>query len=234
MNQFQTDDELAVFNEQRKDKKRNLIMVVIVFLAMTGMIILDIVSKWRSARKHQRNLFPKKTDYQLVFDLSSLICVFLSATGNIHLETYFPFYIEYYTLMALHTQLAQTALGLQRRYHRLNLAIRNIFSLSKFPVQKNVYHLNLTYHVLKTEKLLETASSVKNQKSAKEPVKLTVTAETNAEAHLPGTNNNEITKPAVKLATLSRAPQDENHVAPIFITGKYSATLSTTTFGTNF
>lgn len=54
------------------------------------------------------------------------------AVSDIHLETYAPFYVLYYILMALHLQLAQTAFGIQRRYHRLNLAIRNIFSLSKW------------------------------------------------------------------------------------------------------
>lgn len=36
-----------------KDKKRNLFMVAMVFLTMTGMIALDVISKWRSARKFQ-------------------------------------------------------------------------------------------------------------------------------------------------------------------------------------
>lgn len=86
----------------------------------------------------------------------------------------------------------------------------------------------------KTEKILESASNAKNQKSAKEPTKISVTAETKSEAHLPGSNNSEIMKPATKLVTLSHAPQEENNVAPIFITGKYSASLSTTTFGAHF
>lgn len=47
----QADDELALFNEQMKDKKRNLFMLIIVYLAMTGMILLDAVSKYRSAQK---------------------------------------------------------------------------------------------------------------------------------------------------------------------------------------
>lgn len=54
-----------------------------------------------------------------------------AATEDIHIETYFPFYLQYYILMALHIQFAQAALGIQRRYYRLNLAIQNIFSLSK-------------------------------------------------------------------------------------------------------
>lgn len=63
---------------------------------------------------------------------SKFYCIFFSpATEDMHIETYFPFYLEYYILMALHIQFAQTALGIQRRYYRLNLAIRNIFSLSK-------------------------------------------------------------------------------------------------------
>lgn len=36
-----------------KDRRRNLFMVAMVFLTMTGMIALDVISKWRSARKFQ-------------------------------------------------------------------------------------------------------------------------------------------------------------------------------------
>lgn len=50
---MQADEELAIFNEQRRDKKRNLIMVLIVFVTMTGMIALDIVSKYRSFARYK-------------------------------------------------------------------------------------------------------------------------------------------------------------------------------------
>lgn len=49
---LQADDELALFNEQLKDKKRNLIMLIVVFFSMTGMILLDIVSRHRSAANY--------------------------------------------------------------------------------------------------------------------------------------------------------------------------------------
>lgn len=40
---------------------------------------------------------------------------------------YIPFYILYYILMALHIQFANTALGLGRRYRRLNNALTKAF-----------------------------------------------------------------------------------------------------------
>lgn len=50
-----------MFNEEKDYRKKNLIMVIIVFTAMAGMIILDIVSKWRNSVKwlnenHKRNV----------------------------------------------------------------------------------------------------------------------------------------------------------------------------------
>lgn len=38
-----------MFNEEKDYRKKNLVMVIIVFSAMAGMIILDIVSKWRNS-----------------------------------------------------------------------------------------------------------------------------------------------------------------------------------------
>lgn len=46
------------------------------------------------------------------------------------MESYVPFYLMYYILMALHIQFAQAAIGITRRYQRLNAAIRNIFAIS--------------------------------------------------------------------------------------------------------
>lgn len=42
-----------MFNDEKKDKKKNLIMVIIVFLTMAGMIVLDVVSKWRNSVKYR-------------------------------------------------------------------------------------------------------------------------------------------------------------------------------------
>ena len=47
---FQIDDELALFNEPKKDKKRNIILVATVFLIMTGMLILDAIAKWGTSK----------------------------------------------------------------------------------------------------------------------------------------------------------------------------------------
>lgn len=58
---FQVDDVLSMFNKQSKDKKRNIILVVSIFLAMTGMVILDVIAKIRNAniykdRQEQRTI----------------------------------------------------------------------------------------------------------------------------------------------------------------------------------
>lgn len=55
--------------------------------------------------------------------------------------------------------------------------------------------------------------------------------EANNENPLPGSNINTPAKPVGKLTTISRATVEENHVAPIFGTGKYSASLSTAAYG---
>lgn len=118
-------------------------MVIIVYFTMTGMIILDIVSKYRSFTKFQdglkkqnkRKIF-KHFPYIQKFELLKTFLLAIVATEDMHILTYFPFYFEYYVLMALHIQFAQTALGVQRRYYRLNLAIRNIFALSNNQICK--------------------------------------------------------------------------------------------------
>lgn len=56
-----------MFNDDlKKDKKRNFIMVAIVFVCMMVMISLDIVFKWRSAAKlgelqkgNRQHFFPR-------------------------------------------------------------------------------------------------------------------------------------------------------------------------------
>lgn len=50
---FQVDDVLSMFNKQSKDKKRNIILVASIFLAMTGMLILDIIAKIRNANTYK-------------------------------------------------------------------------------------------------------------------------------------------------------------------------------------
>lgn len=45
---IQVDDELNMFKEQKSYKKRNTLMAVIVFTVMTLMIILDVISRWRT------------------------------------------------------------------------------------------------------------------------------------------------------------------------------------------
>lgn len=84
-------------------------MVVIIFSTLSTMLILDGISKWQTADKSRT-----------------------SADDAIEIESTVPFYILFYILMALHVQLAQTALGIKRRYQRLNSAISDMFSISEF------------------------------------------------------------------------------------------------------
>lgn len=116
---------------------------------MTAMIILDFISKWRNAKNYKEKLESKgqrkkyDLDFRFPFDhcqykimnsiYESVRLYYFSfkATDDIRMELYLPFYVLYYTLMALHIQFAQAAFGITRRYHRLNLAIRNLFAISK-------------------------------------------------------------------------------------------------------
>lgn len=55
------DDELILSNDELRDKKRNLIMVVCVFLTITAMIVLDFASKWRNSLMYKkRQIFERK------------------------------------------------------------------------------------------------------------------------------------------------------------------------------
>lgn len=126
--QNQADDELVMFNDQKKEKKRNIILVSVVLLTMTMMVILDCIGKWRSADKFRESCnFHKRISIwwgkKLIFGIL--------AEDVIEIESSLPFYLLYYILMALQIQLAQAALGIRRRYLRLNSAIRNMFSMSK-------------------------------------------------------------------------------------------------------
>lgn len=47
----EADKELELFNDQTRDRKRGIIMVSVVYITMTGMIILDIISRNRSTLK---------------------------------------------------------------------------------------------------------------------------------------------------------------------------------------
>lgn len=79
--------------------------------------------------------------------------------------------------------------------------------------------------------MLETSNQLKTNKVDVANIREPTTMKPNDEIPLPGLNINASTKPVTKVTTLSRATQDENHVVPVFGTGKYSATLSTTAFG---
>lgn len=68
--------------------------------------------------------------------------------------------------------------------------------------------------------------------AARPPATIT-TPDMSNEVPLPGSNTQVSANSVVKGTTTSRAPQDENHVAPTFSTGKYSASLATA-FGDDF
>lgn len=63
-------------------------------------------------------------------DLFQLIKSFKHTGSNVC--AYIPFYILYFILMALHAQFAQSALGIGRRYRRLNNALQLAFPIGKF------------------------------------------------------------------------------------------------------
>lgn len=77
---------------------------------------------------------------------------------------------------------------------------------------------------------------MKTNKIDVQNAKQSTVVETNSEPPLPGSNINNIhkpvhTRPTVNVTTVSRANTEENVVAPIFGTGKFSAALSTNAFG---
>ncbi|KAJ6636371.1 Gustatory receptor for sugar taste 43a, partial [Pseudolycoriella hygida] len=87
-------------------------MMVSTFIVITVMLVLDLASRYTSTKK-KVNAEEERTREQLTYG-------------------YIPFYVLYYILMALHVQFANTALGLGRRYRRLNNALRQAFPIETF------------------------------------------------------------------------------------------------------
>lgn len=126
------DKELSLLNDEARDKKKGIILLLIVFSWMTVMIILDIVSRTRSITKMKvQNNKSKigRRGLRRLQRLNFLECC--SGPEKIYIIPYLPFYVLYYILIGLQTQFAQTALGVARRYRRLNMAVQSIFSMSK-------------------------------------------------------------------------------------------------------
>lgn len=153
--------------------------------------------------------------------------------------------------MALHIQFAQTALGVQRRYYRLNLAIKNTFALSKLAfickLKESQYQYLTVLHWISCayfvciETLLEKASNVKKDKVTTEPgdqrtetIAGTPRHETNFRSNVNVSHMSA--KSVIKIATLSRATAlEENQSAPnILGTSKTSTALPTISFGIAF
>lgn len=117
------DRELSLLNDKSRDKKRGIILICVVLTAMTGMIILDIASRARKQVKLKEKSIGREIDDDEINDITEV--------AAIDMISYFPFYILYYVMMSLQIQIAQTALGVARRYQRLNMAIQSAFSLSE-------------------------------------------------------------------------------------------------------
>lgn len=50
--------------------------------------------------------------------------IFLLSANNV--SAYLPIYFLYYVIMVFQVQLAQTALGIKNRFHRINIILRTI------------------------------------------------------------------------------------------------------------
>lgn len=84
----------------------------------------------------QRKIERKRLSMKNVYEVFQLKTFLLQNSYHHSLTTqeyitygYIPFYILYYILMALHIQFANTALGLGRRYRRLNNALTKAFPI---------------------------------------------------------------------------------------------------------
>lgn len=77
---------------------------------------------------HTHTILIKSTlPYFFSHSLSLSQCGAFDAGANV--LGYIPFYVLYYMLMALHTQFAQSALGIGRRFRRLNNALQLAFPI---------------------------------------------------------------------------------------------------------
>lgn len=143
--------------------------------------------------------------------------------------------------MTLHIQFAQMALGIQKRYYRLNLSIRNIFTLSKwasFMKHKNkkkfqsLFNHDTNFIQMPADKLTSTGTIGIKTDSTQQSMDKAVVATSQAEIKLQRSNVNisYMSPQSVdEIAELSRAVNDI--VPPMFGNGKHSATLQTIAFG---
>lgn len=129
--------------------------------------------------------------------------------------TYVPFYLMYYVLMALQIQFAQTAIGITRRYRRLNTALRNIFAISKNLRFDYLSLLMIHEEFPALSRISETPNETISNLSTKNKVIVQPMKSPN-NTKLPRTQVSVAsTKSTDKLATISHAPSDENHVMPL-------------------
>jgi len=75
-------------------------------------------------------MFVSKIYYIYLTLLSSQLILILFSVINF--QGYLPFYVLYYVFLSLQLQFANSALGIGRRYRRLNITLKNAFPESKY------------------------------------------------------------------------------------------------------
>lgn len=141
----QSDDELHMFTDVKRDRRRGLILLFVVLITIISAILIDI---WVWHTKAN-----KTTDIAKI-------------KINVNVMGYLPFYVLYIVMMIFHVEFAQSAIGLGRRYRRLNNALRNLEKSDVFVVPTinvcNVKTVNDKYDILKSRNTVIEALNYKN------------------------------------------------------------------------
>ncbi|XP_062715148.1 gustatory receptor for sugar taste 43a isoform X1 [Aedes albopictus] len=104
----EADDMLSMYfaaGKQDTGKRKGLTMLTVVGVIITGALALDIWVWYRIAEKIKKE----------------------NQDSGANVLGYCPFYALYYILMMFHVLFAQSALGINRRFHRLNLTLYHVF-----------------------------------------------------------------------------------------------------------
>ncbi|CAD7086982.1 unnamed protein product [Hermetia illucens] len=102
----QADDTLSLYTNEEKDRKRGYALMITVMAVISMMLSLDIWS-W--------------------YNVASSMMTDEKESPKLNVQWYIPFYGLYFILMGLHVHFAHSAVGLGRRYRRLNMALKNSF-----------------------------------------------------------------------------------------------------------
>ncbi|XP_065087103.1 gustatory receptor for sugar taste 43a [Ochlerotatus camptorhynchus] len=112
----EADDMLSMFVAARKqdtEKRKGLTMLALVGVIITGALALDIWVWYRIAEKIKKE----------------------NQDSGANVLGYCPFYALYYILMMFHVLFAQSALGINSRFRRLNMALYHVFpEFHKIPI----------------------------------------------------------------------------------------------------